>query len=445
MKYGLLDFDKTVNAYWDASWNAKALLNIGDAVEYMVVEQLYKKAGIDEKDIVRLSIPELISYRGETITVALNIALDSYVGYNRILSELSPDIIPIFLGMSITNPSLDEREIKCLKKFSPVGCRDERSYKYLKSLNIPCYLNGCTAAVVTLDNIIIPEVQDKILFIDVPYNVKEFVPSEVLQDIVFLNQEIYCRKNDQNEDFIPTDWAKDILSYYSSKPRMIVTSRFHGAVLAIANDIPALITLEKNTFRFSWLNNYYPIYTEETFDSIDWNVKKIDFSYERDLIFEVALKRIQGFKVDEDLLLRLTAMQLEKNNVNTLQSSNQVLYYRRVWNEIQKKWKCNEAYQYAFWGVNDNADELYSLISQEYPNAKLVDVYDLYKSIVYKEITSKNPAEIKNCISQNYYLIVTAYLASRVAEDICNPNGFPMENVFLCERDFIKPEDLLDK
>lgn len=50
MKFGLLDFDKTVEEYWKTSWNSKALLNVGDAVEYMVIEQLYREQEIDEKD-----------------------------------------------------------------------------------------------------------------------------------------------------------------------------------------------------------------------------------------------------------------------------------------------------------------------------------------------------------------------------------------------------------
>lgn len=446
MKYGMLDFDMTVNAYWDTSWNAKALLNIGDAVEYMVVEQLYKKAGINDEDIIRLSIPELTTYKGEHLIVALNIALDSYVGYNKILSELSPNITPIFLGMSITNPDLDDKSISCLKDNSPIGCRDERTYEYVKSLNIPCYLNGCTASVVELKKEIIPDIQDKILFIDVPYGVKEHIPSELMKDIVFLNQEIYCKKNEHEDVFMPDDWAKNVLAYYSSKPRMIVTSRFHGAVLAIANDIPAIITLEKNTFRFSWLSNYYPIYTEENFSEINWELSGVDFSYERKLILKVALERIEGLKVDESILTELTELQREKNSVNPIQSSNQVLYYRRVWNEIQEKWKQNEKYQYAFWGVNDNADELDALISDMYSDAELVDVYDLFKTISYKGISSKHPSTIiEHVNTDNFFLIVTAYLASRVASDICDSSNFPMDRVFLCERDFIVQGDLSDE
>lgn len=40
-------------------------------------------------------------------------------------------------------------------------------------------------------------------------------------------------------------------------------------------------------------------------------------------------------------------------------------------------------------GNNDNAEKLYSLISEKYSKAKLVDIYDLYKDISFKGLLSK--------------------------------------------------------
>lgn len=149
--------------------------------------------GIDSSQIFRTSIPELTSYRGESLIVALNIALDSYVGYNMILERLSPDIIPVFLGMSFTSADLSPQQIECLKRYAPIGCRDERSYLRMQSLGIPCYLNGCVASVLQIKAREIPKLHNKILMIDVPYGVLQHIPQELKEDIVFLNQEIYCK------------------------------------------------------------------------------------------------------------------------------------------------------------------------------------------------------------------------------------------------------------
>ncbi|MBC8577487.1 polysaccharide pyruvyl transferase family protein [Yanshouia hominis] len=443
MKFGLLDFDLTVDAYWNDSWNQKALLNVGDAAEYLAVEQIYRSMGIDSSQIFRISIPELTSYRGESLIVALNIALDSYVGYNMILERLSPDIIPVFLGMSFTSADLSPQQIECLKRYAPIGCRDERSYLRMQSLGIPCYLNGCVASVLQIKAREIPKLHNKILMIDVPYGVLQHIPQELKEDIVFLNQEIYCKKSEMPQNFLPSDWAKGVMAYYGSKPRMVVTSRFHGAVLALANDIPAVITLEKYTFRFSWLRNYCPIYTEETFRQIQWNPASVDYGSVRSLMNEVAEQRIREVAGHYQKLLTLT--DLQRSTVSEeAESSNQVLYYQRVWKEIQKTWDPQKEYSYGFWGVNENTRALLSLIRENYPKARLTDIYDMFKTVSYEGLVSKAPRELGRYRNQqDYYVIVTAYLASRVVPDICDECGFPMERSFRCERNFILPEDLM--
>ncbi len=445
MKFGYIDFNLTVESYWSSAWNGKALLNIGDAAEYMVIKQIYNSIGIAPDEMHGLSIRQLETYRGEKLIVALNLALDSYVGYNAILENLSPDIIPVFLGMCFTDTNLKESHINCLRKYAPVGCRDERSYLLMKEHGIPAYLNGCMAAVLEHPSVCNLNWKDKIVFIDVPYGVLQYISESIKKDVVFLSQEKYCRKNEFGEAIDPSAWAENILRVYSSRPRMIVTSRFHGAVLAMANDIPAVITLEKYTFRFSWLQNYFPIYTEKNFNQIPLadDPCKVSFEDTRALMKSIAQTRILETIFAYRDMDRITKLQKSKQGEDEAQVSNQVLYYRRVWEEIQKKWSPEKEYKYGFWGVNDNAEKLFSLISERYPKAKLVGIYDMFKDVSFRNIPSKKPAELSEYKSEeNFFVIVTAYLASRVAEDIFIQCDFPDERAFLCTRDFITEEDL---
>ncbi len=443
MKFGLIDFDLTVEWYWKNSWNNKALLNIGDAAEYLVVEQLYQEMGITEIDIVRLSIKDLTAYRGESLIVAMNIALDSYVGYNDILENLSPDIIPVFLGMCFADTNMNEKQLRCLKTYEPVGCRDERSYVYLKTNGIDCYLNGCTASVIDIpEEGSLQDKEGKILFIDVPYKVADYIPKSLKKNIAFLSQEMYCRKEELPKEFVPSQWAKGVMAAYKNNVKLIVTSRFHGAVLALSQNIPAIITLEKYTFRFSWIQNYFPIYTEENFREIDWNVNQIDFKDVKSLIKKIAINRIKD--VAEKYQDILTITDLQKNNKHYAQnSSNQVLYYEDALEEIRKKWNKNKNITYAFWGINDNADHLFKYISEEFPNAKLVEIYDMFKTIKYKGLVSKHPDELRNRIKENdFYVVITAYLAARVASDICESIGFRDSNIIMCKRKFVSQDNL---
>ena len=445
MKYGIIDFKLTVDYYWKNSWNKKALLNIGDASEYLVVEQILKKElGIDEKELVRIGIRELITYRGEYLIVPLNIAFDSYIGYNEILENLSPNIIPIFLGISLTNTNLNDKQLECLKQYAPIGCRDERTYLFLRSQNIRAYLNGCTASVIDInsfnDNI---NTQGKILFVDVPKKVVNYIPDDLKKDIVFLNQEIYCTKEKFFESYTFEKWIQNIFGAYKNA-KIVVTSRFHGAVLALSRNIPCILTLEKYTFRFSWLTNYCNIYTEENFKDINWNVQlnNNDLELLKLLMKNIAKKRIEDtVKKYKDLLI-ITEIQKSKFS-EEYNSSNQVLYYQDCIDDIQKKWNKEEDIEFGFWGINDNTEKILKFINLNYPKAHLVDVYDMFKKINYKGLVSKSPEHLMNRRNQkNYYVIVSAYLASRVAQDIFDKIGFNAEQAFLCKREFVNKEIL---
>ncbi len=441
MKFGYIDFDRTVNWYWDNSWNNKALLNIGDAAEYKVIRQLYGKLGIPDEKTLPLCISELTSYRGEKLIVALNISLDSYVGYNRILEELSPDIVPVFLGMCFTDSNLTPKQIECLKRFSPIGCRDQRSYDLMQKLGIESYLNGCTASCIALPKCS-EKNNDRILFIDVPEAAAECIPESVKGEIQFLSQEIYCRRSDMPADFVPSKWAESIFQEYAAGARMIVTSRFHGAVLALAENIPAAITLERMTFRFSWIKNHLPIFTEGEYDQINWNMPDVDYTPVRKLVEKIALRRIRDTVEKYGDLLELTDIQ--RTDSKTEQGrTNQTLYFQKAWEQIKTSWNREKSVRYAFWGLNDNAENLYRLISEEFPKAQLVDIYDMFRTVTFKGITSVKPEELKKHIGDNeFYLIITAYLAVRVAGDICESIGFSDDRIIKCERLFVTEKDL---
>ena len=444
MKFGLLDFNKTVQWYWDNTWNKKALLNIGDAAEYKVIEQFYHDLEITDAQIIKLSIHELVSYRGESLIVALNIALDSYVGYNDILDHLSPDIVPVFLGMSLTNTEMNDAQLQCLRTYAPVGCRDQRSYDYLKQKGIDCYLNGCCVSVLRPTNIR-PDtsLKDKVLFIDVPQSVASYVPEKIRKNAVFFNQEIYCTEAEMPNHILPEQWAQSILNAYSSNIKAVVTSRFHGAVLALSLNIPVVLTLEKKTFRFSWLEKYCQMFEEGEFERIDWSFPVWDFTKVKEQMNRVCLRRIAEVADRYEPLLTLTDYQ--KNQLHMSQNTNNTLYYHKALKQIHQKWKDSDEIRYAFWGINQNSQYIYQDIRKNFPNAKLVDIYDMNREISFEGITSKHPRELKEySLQNNYYVIITAYLASRVAEDIFKVTGFPAERAFLCERTFLSARDFLN-
>lgn len=442
MKYGLLDFEKTVQWYWKNTWNNKALLNIGDAAEYLAIKQLYCDLGIADEQMIPLCIHDLITYRGESLIVPLNLALDSYVGYNEILDHLSPDIVPVFLGMSLTSTDLNEAQLRCLQNYVPIGCRDQRSYEFLKAKGISCYLNGCCASLLRMPPVSKqPSLQGKILFIDVPQSILQYVPQSVRADAVFLKQEVYCKQENIPGGVTPNQWVQSILSAYGSDIKAIVTSRFHGAVLALAFNIPVLVALEQKTFRFSWLENYCQVVEDGGFDSIDWSFPMHDYAVVQRNMRELCLHRIK--KIAEEIRPYLEMTDAQKtSNLQQREKTNFVLYYEAVLKQIYQRWNQDEEIHFAFWGINQNSVCLLQAIQQKYPKAKLVAIYDMNRMVEFEGIQSKHPNDLANHRNEkNFFLIVTAYLASRVADDIFANTGFPESQAFLCERAFLTKED----
>lgn len=436
-----MSFVKTVNWYWENAWNNRALLNIGDAAEYKVVDQLLEK--IDRNSSRHeLSIDELKSYRGEDLIVPLNIALDSYIGYNSILDNLSPNIIPVFLGMSFAEPRLNPEQIACLKRYQPIGCRDERSYQLMVENGIDAYLNGCMVSIIETDKIVDRQASSgkDILFIDVPSEIKEFVPESIKRDAKFISQELYIKKGELGEDFDPDLWFKSVLDQYADA-KLIVTSRFHGAVIALAMGIPVIVTLEKKTFRFSWLSNFCQIVTKSHFDEIVWDVKSYDYTQVKNLMSKIAIDRISETTDCYSDRQHLTELMTDKCKEEN-DSSNQVLYYHKVKDRIISEWNKTDEIKYAIWGLNDNAMHLQELIRQEYPNAKLVAVLDMFKETEYEGIRSIHPREyLERLKENNTYLLVTAYLASRVVKDIFGDDENLNRKIYKCERDLLQSFD----
>ena len=87
---------------------------------------------------------------------------------------------------------------------------------------------------------------------------------------------------------------------------------------------------------------------------------------------------------------------------------------------------------------------MHGLISENYPKARLVSIYDMFKRIEYAGLNSEHPQNmVQNVNKKNFYVIVTAYLAARVAPDMCREYGLSKDRLFLCEREFVRQEDIL--
>ena len=156
---------------------------------------------------------------------------------------------------------------------------------------------------------------------------------------------------------------------------------------------------------------------------------------------ELCLHRIKKIAEEVRPYLEMTDAQ-KTSNLQQREKTNFVLYYEAVLKQIYQRWSPDEEIHFAFWGINQNSVCLLQAIQQKYPKAKLVAIYDMNRMVEFEGIQSKHPNDLANHRNEkNFFLIVTAYLASRVADDIFANTGFPESQAFLCERAFLTKED----
>lgn len=427
MKFALLNMDLDEQTLKDA-----AIVNIGSVAMRLGIQKLLLDMGVDEADIISIPLSHLNTYSGEYVIMPVNMHWMQDTGNKRLLS-MSPNIIPVFLSISLNDPTLDREQVDFLRRYEPIGCRDDRTMRTLRKYGIASYVFGCLAGILEAEEIDNRNAS-KIVFADVPYGVKRYIPEEYKKDIVFVEHEI--RAKDIPAHMTPEEYTWDIIRKYKREAKLIVTSRFHGAVLALALGIPVIVINETLTFRFSWLKKIVPFYTREEFADIDWHPVAVDFKNIRNEMVAIAKKRIQ----ETCARYWKEFSQSEKLELSSEVDYGLIDYYDEALEFIDAKWKKEDAFDYAIWGANNNAEKIFQYISTHYPNAHLREVYDSYKEIDFHGVKSMHPAKMTH--GGTVFTFVTTFVAGYFARELFAGVGIAEENYFVCTRKYITPGDV---
>jgi hypothetical protein len=290
IKHGLLTYNK--------SHSHIGQINIGDYIQSIAAEQYFDK--IDcylERDYISL-------YKSSLKTkIIMN-------GWFMLLPENWPpsdDIIPLFIAFHISpsraNIILSPRGILYLKKYGPIGCRDQETLALLCKYDIPCYFSGCLTLTFNSKVFTLFPKRDKIYFVDVftpfvslsgtppllrnfsafyyfirhipfflsnfskivkiskkyslPFRKKKHIKSfrQILNSIIFydyyrkkfsdellLNAEYITHETDYfsyKTDVEIFDHARDLLNKYANAS-LVVTSRIHCALPCLGFETPVI-------------------------------------------------------------------------------------------------------------------------------------------------------------------------------------------------------------
>lgn len=369
MKYGLVTYGQN-----RVQIGTQLVLNVGDYMQWIAIANLYQYMNLGKEDIVELSAEDICTYSGEKLILPINymwadLSYNQYVIGNHV--SFSDDIIPVFLGISFKKGSWDwtNEWIGYFKKYEPIGCRDYATWKKLNELGIKAYLAGCLTATLPTKE----RVEGKVTyFVEAPKALEKYIPDELKKKSKFVRHQMRVTEDEFYGKAGGMEKSKEFLDEYSRDAKMVVTSRLHCALPCMALGIPVILAKEYFGYPFDLQRKFLPFYSYKDFGNIDWHPKKIDLEQYKIIALECAKKRLLGENADYEIArLHAEYTQLYKDGYVEEKMGMDIFI-----DKIKKLYGEKDKFDYALWGLSDNAEWIYEYIKEHYPLARLVKVID---------------------------------------------------------------------
>lgn len=412
MKYALLTF------------NGKFNYNLGDELQLIVTDQLMTQAQIPASNRIQIPYNELSNWiPADKTPVYLPINFPFLKGVKGIDCLFSDYIHPIFIGFTWLCDYLSSSEIAYLRRFEPIGCRDEYTYHTMQKYGIHSWLNGC--ATLTYDASKPSCSGTSTFFVDVPEAALSKIPAEITSHAKYLSQVI---SKDSYGDRDALSIAKERYAYYRENAGLVVTSRLHCAVPCLAMGIPVIMIVNNVSFRMSWLEKLLPIYTVDEIDSIDWSYPVRDCGQIIQLVRQNAVNVLHSPYIWFSEMQEITAFY-----ENRTRKPYFVEGYTNTLSYIDEQFSADPHAKYAFWGLTLLTNMLQRYIESHYPQAHLVKVYDKTTTGYFQQIPLQPISDQENL--SDIHLIVTASAANKEASLYVQRNA--LHKFFFCYTDII--------
>ena len=387
--------------------NREGSYNLGDDLQLMAINHLYKEMGIHKNSILRIGMSELSYYSGEYAILPVSFPLYGYREENFI-TMFSPKIIPVFLSLSIMTHNISEAECVYLRRFEPVGCRDYHTMKIMREHNIMSYLNGCMT--VTLPRTATGR-GTKVYLVDIPQQYLAYIPEHLRSNAIVKSQVRVSCDNAEQE-------MQELLDEYANHAALVITSRLHCALPCIAMGVPVVFMKDKYSFRFPTLSRYVHPYEKGEFNKIDWNPAAIEYEEQKREIIASAIQQIQNAYSKYAAIFNISSY-YERNNIR---EDYHIEHVDNVIEDIREIFQKHPGLHYGIWGITQKADMICDFIEESYPGARLTVVYDRQKRISFHSVTSTNSK--KDLLEKAEYVFVTAATANAPAKDFFETNHY---------------------
>lgn len=174
----------------------------------------------------------------------------------------APNLIPLFISFHVSdfnnssNLMLSDKLLEYYKKHEPIGCRDYHTLRLFKDRGIKAYFSSCLT--LTLENKFSAfEKSNNILVVD-PFTLylnndyKKYIIRKIIPDVKYNDIEYFSHSFIPNENI--AERMKNIAFVIEkySKASLIITSRIHAALPALALGTPVIfidLGFDSNNFR----------------------------------------------------------------------------------------------------------------------------------------------------------------------------------------------------
>lgn len=405
MKFGILHFKRA------------GIINLGDDLQILAVRNLYRHMNIPDNEIVQVEYSQLGTYDGEYIVLPICFPMHGYYDGKHITC-FSDRIIPVFISLSIMNVRLSNEETAYLKKYEPIGCRDEHTLRGLRKLGIEAYLNGCiTATFPRRDKSI---AGDKVYLVDLEQDIKDNIPGEIFENSEEITQ-LYDNGATASD---AEDVMRELYEKYKKYAKLVITSRMHCAVPCAAAGIPVVLVNDYCSYRYSWLENIVHFYNSRDFKNITWeNIKAAEYEDIKEKILDFNGRRLRE-TFDKYSAMTDISYFWENRDRNPYYVDS----FDRAVHFIEKTWSREDSFTYSLWGMTQLMDLLYDYLSENYPNSRLANIYDIKFKGEKHGVKIASPVEGK--FAEDEFVFVCVARGCAMAEEMFGKIG--KKNYFLC-------------
>lgn len=385
-------------------------LTIGDDMQLLAIENLYRYMGVNYDEVIRIPFHSLYNYDGEYVVLPVSFPLYGY-NHDIAITQFSPKILPVFLGLSTLTTNYSSDELVYLNRYEPIGCRDIYTMNALRKNNVSAYLNGCMTAAFP-HKWTGPNGKEKVFCIDVNDDFKKYIPERIMKHCEFSSHMFYPSELPNG----PEEKARELYEKYIQEARMIITTRLHGALPCLAAGIPVILAKDNLSFRFAGIDKLIHVYTKEEYSEIDWNPQPILYEDTKKQILESAAMRMWDTYNKFKGICEVSEFYESREN-----REYYIEFYDNTISYIKNRFEVDEEFEYVLWGVTQTAELIYNYMRENYKRAKLVAVIDKTKRLEFCGVETCTKEYIYN--NKNKFYFVCTGAAIREAYNTFDENG----------------------